>query len=78
MDRRWGVGDTVWARVGRYGWRPAVVEFPGETRVWVPLIFESGKCSHGRRLPADLRRRDPGLHGRDKPTVAEAAAGGMK
>ena len=62
-------GEKVWARVGTYGWRPAVVKSVGGRMIY--LDFEGGGC--GRRISSiDLVHRDPDLKGRDKPSPKDA------
>jgi hypothetical protein len=65
-------GMTVWARMGAYGWRPAVVVAPRHR--YVTVQFLSGVGGRGSREPSALRQRDPRLDGKDKPTVEEARA----
>lgn len=62
---------TVWASMGNYGYREAVVEFPGCIRKFVPLIFfRNGKrVGFGKRSPDQCFPRDPTLNGSDKPML---------
>lgn len=75
--RSWGIGDPVWARMGGYGWRPAVIKLVGRTK-WIWVDFEAqGKritITQGKREAKDLLPRNPKLKGKDKPTPAKAAA----
>lgn len=61
----WHVGQPVWAAQGTVGWRPAVITHIG--RMWIQILFSSGKKTYGSRLGERLRPRDPRLKGANKP-----------
>ncbi len=58
-------GLPVWASMGSFGWRPAMVLAVSRTRVL--LAFETGRRTNGRRKAEQLRMRDPRKRGTDKP-----------
>lgn len=61
----WHVGQAVWAAQGTVGWRPAVITHVGYK--WIHVLFNSGRKSYGKRTPENLRPRNRGLDGLDKP-----------
>ena len=65
LKNDWHVGQPVWAALGTFGWRPAVITGIGS--VWIQVLFQSGKGACGKRQPEHLRSRDPRLRGEDKP-----------
>jgi hypothetical protein len=67
-------GETVWASVGTYGWRAAIVAKIG--KLDIHLEFTDWKNNRlnkrGSRRPQMLRPRNPALAGKDKPSADEA------
>lgn len=67
-------GETVWARVGSYGWSAAVVT--GTGRKFVKVHFPDRlECRYGKRTPDQLRPRNPKLNGKDKPAPSSLTEG---
>lgn len=69
-------GETVWARVGTSGWRPAVIAHPGthiKTGMTPPIFVDFADLPRGRRKIGDLVPWDPRLNGADQPEPYLAA-----
>lgn len=60
----WQVGQPVWAALGTVGWWPALVV--KVARKWI-TVFIPGRYGYGKRLPEQLKPRNLGLKGKDKP-----------
>lgn len=70
-------GSPVWASIGTYGWRAAVVRGPaGKNGYRIYWEGEPGTVARRRRQAKDLRPRDPAQNGADKPRPAWMEAEG--